>query len=80
MPSCKYFPPRIVKVRVVKRLEGVFEEYQPVVGGIYEAIFRESMRRGGNSNHCNGSFCIVLIKDKRIIIRESEMEVLEDGK
>ncbi len=57
------------KVKILKPLEGVYPEYQPEVGKVYDADYRKS-RKG------NADFAVIDIKDKRIIVRMDEFELI----
>ena len=59
------------KVRIVKPLEGVFAEYQPEVGQVYNACFCE---RGVKKART----CAVKVRDKMICLRDGEYEFAED--
>ena len=59
----------LCKVRILKPLEGVYREYQPEVGKVYDAEYCES-RKGYNN------FAILDIKDKKIVVRMDEFEVV----
>lgn len=65
------------KVRIIKPLNGVFTEYQPEVGGVYDAIYNE--KGSGPKWHNNISICIIDVKDKKICLRKGEYEVWEDS-
>jgi hypothetical protein len=59
---------------IIKPLAGVFAEYQPEIGKVYDAKYipRESKGiRGGNSE-----FCVIEVKDKWIILRRDEFAVV----
>lgn len=58
------------KARIIKPLNGVFPEYQPEVGKVYDAEYCES-RKGYNN------FAILDIKDKKIVVRMDEFEVIK---
>lgn len=65
------------KVKILKPLNGVFVEYQPEVGGVYDAIYNDT---GYPSKwKCHTSICIIDVKDKKICLRKGEYEVLEDS-
>ena len=66
------------KVRIIKELEGVYPMYQPKVGKTYEAEYRKAYK----SHQWYPAICIIEIAGKRIVVRESEFEIVrrEDGK
>lgn len=64
------------KVRILKPLHGVFSEYQPVVGGVYDAIYNES--KSYSSKQSKVYICIIDVKDKKICLRNGEYEIIED--
>lgn len=59
----------LCKVRIIKPLEGVYREYQPEVGKVYDADYYKSRGRYAD-------FAVIDIKDKRIIVRMGEFEVI----
>lgn len=59
------------KIRPTRKLNGVYPKYQPEVGKVYEAEHCPSGKR-------HGDFCIIDIKDKRIVLRKGEFEVVEE--
>lgn len=63
------------KVRIEKGLEGVWPEYQPDIGKIYDADYTPAKRNEKRS--MNREFCVVDIKDKRIVLRRGEFEIVE---
>lgn len=71
----KHIPARKVKVKPVIELPGVFTEYQPVVGQVYDGIYRQSNKKYAD-------FCVIKVKDKYIVMRTGEFEIVryEDGK
>ena len=58
------------KVKILHPLEGVYPEYQPEVGKIYDAVWC-------NPRVKNTEFAIIDILDKKIVIRKEEFEVVE---
>lgn len=64
-----------VLIRVTKAPEGVFPEYWPEIGKVYEAEYVPVKVRG-NSKPYNSPFGIVNIRDKRIILRKDEFEIV----
>ena len=61
---------RTCNVRILRPLNGVFANYQPVVGGVYEAQHKKVKK----VSH----ICIIKIKDKMICLRDGEYEFVED--
>lgn len=78
-PNCQVYQKQknTVRIRVTKEPEGVFPAYMPAVGDIYEAEFVPAIgvteRR---KRPTNAAFCIVDIRDKRIILRKGEYEIV----
>jgi hypothetical protein len=64
------------KVRVIRPLSGVFLEYQPEIGKIYEADYRRAKRR--TEGQTNAPVCVIKILDKHICLRSGEYEIVED--
>lgn len=62
-------------VKVIKDAEGVFPEYKPKVGKIYEARYTPRTRRKTGAGH--GEFCVIDMQDKKIVLRSDEFELLE---
>lgn len=57
------------KIKVTKEVLNIFEPYRPELGKVYDAEYgkpRKEMRE----------FCILDIKDKRIILRKGEFEIV----
>lgn len=65
------------KIRIIKEVEGVYPEYRPKIGQIYDAEYKD----GIHSYKKCPPVCIVNIAGKRIIIRKDEFEIVryEDG-
>lgn len=65
------------KIRITQELMGVFPQYSPKVGQIYDAEYVDTSREYKKYP----PVCIVEIAGKRIIVRASEFEVVrwEDG-
>ena len=59
------------KIRIVKPLDGVFAEYQPEVGQVYEANYCDRKRGRPRT-------CIIKVLDKMICLRDGEYEFVED--
>ncbi len=63
------------KVKVLCPLPGVYLEYQPKVGQVYEADYRKAKRI--SSGQTNSPVCVIDIRDKRICLRSGEYEIVE---
>lgn len=66
----------IRKVRILKYLDGVHPEYQPVVGKVYDAIYNVKYANKNPSQRVY--ICIIDVKDKKICLRKGEYELLGD--
>ena len=62
------------KVRITKYAEGVFPEYQPVIGKVYDAKYVHQTSE--NMRKC-APICIIDVKGKRIALRKDEYEIVE---
>ena len=71
MGSGMNFRGKKCKIRILKKLEDVWEKYQPEVGGIYEADYVTRT----DTYKC-ADFCVIDIKDKKIIVRVDEFELV----
>lgn len=67
----------IVKVKILTPLSGVFAEYQPEVGEIYEASYSPLKLRYNGKKHL-APVCIIKMKDKKICLRQNEYEIVGD--
>lgn len=54
------------RVLVIKDVTGIFPQYRPVQGRIYQAEIVSSYRKP--------EFCVIQMKDKKIILRRSQKE------
>ena len=61
------------KVRIIKYAEGVFPEYQPEIGKVYDAKYWE---QASDNMKKVRPVCIIDVKDKRIALREDEYEIV----
>ena len=61
------------KIRIIKEVEGVYREYRPKVGKVYDAEYIDSSKAYKKFP----PVCILNIAGKRIIIRKSEFEIVE---
>jgi hypothetical protein len=62
-----------VKVKILKPLPGVFAEYQPEVGSVYDASYQPPKQRG--DNRIKPPVCIIEVQDKKICLRTGEYEL-----
>ena len=62
------------KIRIIKDIEGIFPEYQPKVGKVYDAEYIDSSKE----YRSYPPVCIINIAGKRIIIRKNEFEIVEE--
>ena len=60
------------KIRIIKEIIGLFPQYQPKVGKIYDAEYVDSSRE----YRTYPPVCIVDISGKRIVIRKDEFEIV----
>ena len=60
------------KIRITKEIEGLYPEYRPKVGKVYDAEYIDSSKNYKKFP----PVCIVNIADKRIIIRKKEFEIV----
>ena len=58
------------KIRITKEITGLFPQYQPKVGKIYDAEYIEPYYQYQNGH----PICVIDIAGKRIIIRNGEYE------
>ena len=61
---------RKCKVKILRELDGVYPEYQPEIGKVYEEEYHES--RGKYAG-----IAVISIKQKKIIVREGEFEMVK---
>ncbi len=64
------------KVRILCPLPGVYPKYQPKVGEVYEADYKESSFKSAGRFYA--PVCVIDILDKRICLKKGEYEILED--
>lgn len=64
----------ICKVKVIKDAEGVFPEYTPEVGRVYDAKYIPRSRKKNGTGVAE--FCVIDMLDKKIILRGDEFEVV----
>ena len=62
------------KVRIIKYANGVFPEYQPEIGKVYDAKY---VRQTSDDMRKCGPICIIDVKDKHIALRKDEYEIVE---
>ena len=61
------------KVRITKYANGVFPEYQPEIGKVYDAKYWE---QASDNMKKVRPVCIIDVKDKRIALRKDEYEIV----
>lgn len=61
------------KIMITKEIDGLFPQYCPKVGKIYNALYVDSSR--GRTKY--PPVCIIDMAGKRIIIRKDEFEIVE---
>ena len=64
------------KVRIKKYLNGVFARYQPEIGKVYDATYKEG---GGKENRKTPPVCVIDVRDKHIALKKDEYEIIEIG-
>ena len=62
------------QIQVIKEATGIFPEYKPEVGAIYEATYIPRTRRQHGDGHAE--FCVIDILYKKIVLRGDEFEVV----
>ena len=65
----------LCKIKILKRLEGVYTKLQPEVGKVYDAHYAPI--KYDTSGTKNREFCVIDVKDKRIVVRRGEFELVE---
>ena len=65
-----------VMIRVVEDVAGIFPEYLPEVGMVYEAEYRPRAKEKCGAGI--GAFCVIDILDKKIVLRSGEFEIVAD--
>lgn len=60
------------KVRIIKEIVGVYPEYSPKAGKVYDAEYIDS----STDSRKIPPVCILNIAGKRIIIRKNEFEIV----
>lgn len=63
------------KVRILCHLPGVYTNYQPTVGEIYEAEYKKATQRKGGRYYA--PVCFIEVLDKKICLRRGEYEIVE---
>ena len=64
------------KVKIIRPLSGVYARYQPEIGKIYDADYREA--NYGTSGCVTAPICVINVLDKRICLRRGEYEIVEE--
>ena len=67
----------IVNVKILTPLSGVFAEYQPEVGEIYEASYTPP-KWPSKGKQISSPVCIIKMNDKNICLRQNEYEIVGD--
>lgn len=64
------------RIRVIKEVLELWPECRPEVGKVYDADYYppNHQKYGSRQNET----CVVDIKDKRIVLRKGEFEIVED--
>ena len=62
------------RIRVPKPIEEVYAEYQPDNDKVYDAVYRK-----GTATYKTSGFCVIDVKDKKIVVRDGEFEFVEDS-
>jgi hypothetical protein len=65
----------IVKVKILCPLPGVFAEYQPEVGKVYDASYTPRRFVKSGNRHAL-PVCIINVKDKKICLKSKEYEIV----
>lgn len=63
------------KVRILCPLSEVYPKYQPTVGEVYEAYYKNAQRR--SSGRFYNPVCFIEVLDKKICLRKGEYEIVE---
>lgn len=61
------------KVRILKYANGVFPEYQPEIGKVYDAKY---WKKTSDNMKKERPVCIIDVKDKHIALRKDEYEIV----
>ena len=61
------------KIRIVKNIAGIWTQYMPKLGKVYDAEYIESR----NSKYAAPPICVIDILDKKIMVRKGEFEIVE---
>lgn len=61
------------RIIVTQPLGNVFEKYQPEIGKVYDAVYCTAPK-----GYRSGDFCVISVKDKKIVVRRDEFEIVED--
>ncbi len=65
----------IVKVKILTPLSGVFAEYQPEVGNVYDAHYTPARFIEGGKQQ-KAPVCIIDVLDKKICLKHREYEIV----
>ena len=66
------------KVRILCPLSEVYHKYQPKVGEVYEAYYKNAQIRSDGNVY--NPVCFIEVLDKKICLRKGEYEILEGRK
>lgn len=60
------------KIRIIEEIAGVYQQYQPIVGKVYDADYvpRRALRLAS---------ALITVNGKKIIVREKEFELIDEG-
>ena len=61
------------KIRIVKEITDLLPQYQPKVGGVYDARYAEAAY---NKYRPTPAICVIDILGKQIMIRKGEFEIV----
>lgn len=68
----------ICQIKVIKEAVGIFPEYQPKVGKIYDAELspQHTKNKDGTWGSGNKEFCVINVMEKKIVLRQGEYEIV----
>lgn len=61
-----------VKIRCIQEVMAIFPEYRPELGKVYDAVKGNRPRKRKHAKN----FVIVPIREKRIVLRDGEYEIV----
>lgn len=65
----------IVKVKILRPLSGVYAEYQPEVGRVYDAVYSPPRWTSCGKEH-KSPVCVIDVRDKKICLKAREYEIV----